>query len=478
MKRNKNVIVLDQGPLRLQAINEIESWHDRIELLEIEIQKFQDTDLKLYNDWIRLTLNDLQEENNSLIDKYQKLALFHNWVVFTSEEQSISLPHAFFLMSEEELKFQKGSQEEKEQIDKLRQERTNKIKEELREGIGEDFDDEGDFESEVDTDTNAYEDPDSIDDQDWIKREELQIRQLREKFQKEILFFENLTDKKIAKIMRRFDDGIILISECVYVCGQCYRYDIIERIWAFCPIKIKNYFNADFEKQMGITLEQHLDLVKNDAQGSLSSDEADEEFNFKSHFENPFSNIKNEVLPENIEAAKIVYRRIMMKIHPDKLSTEFVSIKRSWLDRLWKKIQTAYDKADVKALHNLHLQVLITLKKYDDLDYSELRTGSLLLKSELTRIRNSHEDTLQHPAWGFSKLKSYKKLEKEVAEPYKKTSKELKKEIKRMEKAHADLKDFVDLVLATGGFERKRRRKPATRRKRQSRVGEHQHPMF
>ena len=230
---------------------------------------------------------------------------------------------------------------------------------------------------------------------------------------------------------------------------------------------------------MGVTLDQYLMSVKEDAKRTSNDEEFGEEFDFKSHFENPFaSKTKTDIVPENLEAAKIVYRRIMMKIHPDKLSADFVNTKKNWLDRLWKKIQSAYDQADMKALKNLHLQVLVTLKNYDDLDLSDLRAGTQLLQEEITRLGKSHENTLQHPAWGFSKLKSYKKLEKIVAEPYKKMSKELKKDIKRIEGTHAALQDFVNSVQAAGGFGRTRRRKPAQRRKKQPKNKEHQTTLF
>lgn len=477
MRKNSNLITLDQRPIKKSAINELESWHEKIELLEIEIQKFNDTDFKLYNDWLRLTLADFQSETNLLIDKYQKLALFHNWVVFTAEVKNISLPHAFFLMSEEERTYQKGTQEERDRIEILRKERTNKINFELKSEDEDDFSDEDEFEDESAADEDEHNSAESDSDA-WLKKAEYEIQSMREKHQKEILFFEGLTDKKIIKTMRQFDDGINLLAHCVYICSLCYRFDIVERIWGFVPLKIKTHFNLDFKKQMGVTLDQYLINVKNDAQRSSNQDDNDEEFNFKAHFENPFSTKKNEVLPENLEVAKIVYRRIMMKVHPDKLSTEFVNTKKNWLDRLWKKIQGAYDKTDVKALQNLHLQVLITLKKYDDLDFSDLRSGSQLLQSELTRLEKSHEDTLQHPAWGFSKLKSYKKLEKIVAEPYKKTSKDLKKDIKRIEGTHEALKEFVDTIQAAGGFGRTRRRKPVQRRKKRQSHNPQQPSLF
>ncbi len=470
MRKKSYLITLDQEPLRMSAIVELEAWHDKIELLEIEIQKYHDTDFKLYDDWLRLTMGNLQTEINLLFEKYKKLSLFHNWIVLTSEEKNISLPHAFYLMSEEELKFQKGSSEEKELIEKLRKERTNRIHAQLK---SENEDDDDEFESELDPDNEKHND-ECLEGDDWIKNKEGKIREQREKFKKEILFFEGLTDKKLVKLMRQFDEGISLISNCVFICSLCYRFDIIERIWNFTPLKIKTHFNADFKKQMGITLDQYLLNIKKDAQRSSSSAENDEEFNFKAHFENLFSSSKNEISPENIEVAKIVYRRIMMKIHPDKLSTDFATNKKNWLDRLWKKIQTAYNKTDVKALQNLHLQVLITLKKYDELDYSDLKAGSKLLQSELMRIEKSHEETLQHPAWGFSKLKSYKKLEKIIAEPYKKTSRDLKKDIKRIEGVHETLKDFAESIKAVGGFRQAIRRKPVQRSKKRKSTNEYQ----
>lgn len=472
---DKSLIVLDQKPLRMDAIQGLEAWHEKIEQLEIEIQKFHDTDFKLYSDWLRLIQNDLQEKNNLLIDKHKKLALFHNWVVFTAEEEDTNLPYAFFLMSEEEQRFQKGSKETKELIEKLRQERNEKIHARLKSETEDEFYDEDELRDEL---HDAMDDEDFYD-HDGLEKEETAILSMREKFQKEIIFFESLTDKKIVKKMRQFNEGMDLISTCVYICGLCHRFDIIERIWALVPSKLKTHFNKDFKEQMGCTLDQHLINVKNDARSKFSTEGNDEDFDFKAHFENLFSKPKPETSPENLEVAKIFYRRIMLKIHPDKLSVDFVEAKKNWLDQLWKKIQIAYDKTDVQALQNLHLSVLVALKKYDELDYSDLKAGTHMLQGELTRLGKSHEDTLQHPAWGFSKLKSYKKLQKMAAEPYKKTSKEIKKAIKELEETHAALKELVDAAVDNSGtFRRKARPKPVQRRKKRSTAIERQQNLF
>jgi hypothetical protein len=83
-----------------------------------------------------------------------------------------------------------------------------------------------------------------------------------------------------------------------------------------------------------------------------------------------------------------------------------------------------------------------------------------------------------HPAWGFSKLKSYKKLEKTIAEPYKQNSKNIKKDIKRIEGIHAGLRELVESIQAAGGFARSRRRKPVQRRKKPQGTTKHSHSVF
>ena len=89
------------------------------------------------------------------------------------------------------------------------------------------------------------------------------------------------------------------------------------------------------------------------------------------------------------------------------------------------------------------------------------------MKKEYTRIRESQSQTLSHPAWGFSHHKSYKKLEKEIAEPYKENKKRLTRDKMRLEELHASLKQSAEAALGTGGFPppfRKRKRRARRRR--------------
>ncbi len=439
----KNLVLVDQIPLLRKAIEELESWHEKIENLEIEIQKFQEHDLKLFNDWSSLTLQKHQADIEILQEQYKKMITFHNWVVYTADDLNISLPQAYHLMILEEQLYQKGTKAEKEKIDEIRFARDAGLHEQIH------GDDSSNDEEE------GTEDP---------RTREEKITDARGLYEERLQFFERLSDKKVKQLMQDFDEALYFLVECVGICIETYRYDLILRIWNLAPAKVKKTFNEGFKSQFGVTLDAFLERAGNKAREDAGVDE-DDEFDFSAHFEGPLADKKRrrDDKPENVELAKILYRRLMLKVHPDKLPPDFVTTKKSWLDRLWKKIQTAYTEADSAALEKLHLQVLITLKKYDEVSFSELKIGSGLLKKEHNRIFESQRQTREHPAWGFAQLKTYAGLEKKITEPYSENKKLLRKEMTRIAKLHQALAEAASVAVQNGGFARKR---PQPRRKK------------
>ncbi len=456
----KYIILIDQAPLIQQAIDELESWHDKIETLEIQIQRFQDTDLKLYNEWFQLTSQNYQRDIDIVFTAYQKIAEFHNWVVYTAEDKNVSLPEAYYLMVQEEEQFLNGTADERARILKLREQRQKAINGEM----DDESNDDGDY-----SDDAIFDD---ISEEDQQKQAQEQLKHARAYHERELHYYDMLSEKQIRKIMKDDSDGLMLLVQCVTIALETYRYDLILKIWNCTPPKIKKTFNKGFQKEFGMSLDDLLERVTEKAREDAGVDEEDE-FNFARHFESPFEKSSAKKTqwetraPEDSELAKIYYRRLMQKVHPDKLKKEFVSTRKNWLERLWKKIQTAYSDQNVRSLKNLYLQVLISLKHYDEVTYSELKQGAELLKKEYTRIRESQAQTLSHPAWGFSHQKSYKKLEKEIAEPYKENKKRLTRDKTRLEELHASLKQSAEAAMRTGGFPppfRKRKRRARRRR--------------
>jgi hypothetical protein len=357
-------------------------------------------------------------------------------------------------MALEEEKFVNGTESERNEITKHRELRQKMI--------------DGRFDEESDSPGENFSDEPSAEER--ARNTQEQINESRAYHERELETYDALTEKQIRKIMKDASDGLMLLVQCVTICLETYRFDIILKVWNATPPKIKKTFNRGFEKEFGLSLDALLDQATHKARQDAGVDDDDEDFDFARHFENPFtqsSNKKRTSQVEDPEAAKIYYRRLMLKIHPDKLSKEFLSIKKPWLDRLWKKIQVAYNESNVSSLQNLYLQVLISLKHYDEVTYSELRQGSELMKKEFSRIRESQSGNLSHPAWGFSALKSYKKLEKQIAEPYKENKKRIEHDKTRLEDLHASLKLSADAALRMGGFqppERKRKRRARRRR--------------
>lgn len=444
-------MVIDQAPLIEQAIAELEDWHNKIERLEVQIQLFHDKDLKLYNEWHQLTSQIYQKEIDSIFEVYRTLTEFHNWIVYTADEKNISLPEAYHLMTEENERYQKGNVEERAHIQSLRERRQKFI--------------DGHMDEE-DRDEATF---DELSGEDHRQSAEEQMHESRAYHETELKYFEELTDKQIKKIMKDASDGLMLLVQCVTICLETYRFDLILKIWNATSSHIKKTFNKGFKNEFGMNLDDLLARANQRARAEAGVDEDEEDFDFARHFENPFSRSapkQKQSKPEDTELAKVFYRRLMQKVHPDKLTNEFVSLKKDWLDRLWKKIQVAYTDLNVTTLQNLYLQVLISLKHYDEVTYSELLYGSELMKKELGRIHNSQSQNLAHPAWGFSKLKSYKKLEKQIAEPFIENKKRLLYDKTRLEDLHASLKLSVESALRSGGFAppKKRRRRRASRR--------------
>ncbi|MBL7556567.1 MAG: hypothetical protein JNM24_12175 [Bdellovibrionaceae bacterium] len=444
----KNIIWIDQKPLIQKAIEDLEAWHEKIESLEIEIQRFQDKDLKLYNEWYTLTSQIYQKEIDQIFEVYRKLAEFHNWIIYTAEDQNITLPEAYYLMAQEEEKFSNGTEREREQIQKIRDGRQRAI------------------DGNLDDDEPFAED--ELSEEEQRQHAEEKISDARAYHERELDIYEAMSEKEIRKIMKDPSDGLMLLIQCVTICLETYRFDLILKIWNATPPKIKKTFNKGFQKEFGMSLDDLLNRATDKAREDAGVED-DEDFDFARHFEDPFMRSKPKTKPkqtEDSELAKIFYRRLMLKIHPDKLSKEFMVVKKPWLDRLWKKIQLAYNDVNVSSLQNLYLQVLISLKQYDEVTYSELKHGSELLKKEFSRIRDSQAGNLSHPAWGFSALKSYKKLERQISEPYMESKKRLLHDKARLEDLHASLKLSAESALRNGGFQPIRRRKRRARRRR------------
>jgi hypothetical protein len=263
----RDLMTVDQMPIRNQAIRELEKWHDKIEMIEVDLQKFQDSDVKLYNDWLQMVIGKVQAEVILAQEKFEKLGTLHNWVVLTSEELNISFAHAYFLMLEEEVLNEKGTESEKAEIEKNRQIRNDKIKEKIKAEYFDQFDEsEADFDLEnqyenKQQDENSDKD-EALEKQQFYKEREKLFKTNAKIFKKVLSQFEKLADKDIQMNMKTVKSGLEFITEVLLICIQCNRFDLVDRYWKLTPEKIKKQFNMKFLIEMGTTLEEFIEEKK------------------------------------------------------------------------------------------------------------------------------------------------------------------------------------------------------------------------
>ncbi len=133
---------------------------------------------------------------------------------------------------------------------------------------------------------------------------------------------------------------------------------------------------------------------------------------------------------------KALYRKIVRKIHPDQFSEDVTPEIKSWLGGLWHKVVHFYDKEDAQSLEALHHKIVLRLKKYDELSVSEIHAAARSLEKELQELLREQKNSRQGPAWNFSELKNYKKVENQVTKPFRLEKKRILENIEELELEH------------------------------------------
>ena len=117
--------------------------------------------------------------------------------------------------------------------------------------------------------------------------------------------------------------------------------------------------------------------------------------------------------PEQLEALKLLYRKLVRKLHPDLQGHD--NELSAWHKKIWDRVQSAYKTSDRAELEKIYKLVLIRGRDLNDLSLGEIRESSRWLGDELKRMENEVKGLKRLPAWGFSRKKDLKSLERKVA---------------------------------------------------------------
>jgi hypothetical protein len=101
---------------------------------------------------------------------------------------------------------------------------------------------------------------------------------------------------------------------------------------------------------------------------------------------------------DDLSAAKVVFRRLVRRLHPDH-HPDFGEFEKS----LWNEAMTCYELSDTEGLETIELRLQIHLRE----EFSPAQTPALRryrdhLENRLDDMLDSLEDAKIHPAWMFS----------------------------------------------------------------------------
>lgn len=432
----RTLVLVDSRPLRRKAIQGIQKWTKKIDELQKKVLRFHETDLKLYTDWYNLTIEPYNQKISKSEEAFQQLAERYNSLVFLSQIEDVSLPEALLIFQEEEEAYQKGSLEQKQKIEGIRAQRKQEIEKEIREKM------ESDLcqcrECRVARGEISKEESEE-DAQQELKSEYEKVQKVREDNKRRVEFYENLTEKKLSEVMGEFDDGYDFVLKAITVLIKAARTDVLKKIWVATPKKIQRSINRRCQVELGITIDEMISL------------EDAREQAFARHFgKGPEGHAKvgptETLVEDDVLRVKFLFRKIARMIHPDHMqSADFVSLK-PWFDDIWRQVSEAHRANDRPKLETLYCKILVMLKHFDELSLTELENTTEILKTDYNLMSREGSEFKGNPAWNFSKLKDYSKLEKKQVKPFLERLESLENEIEEVQFQLRNIEHYAELI--------------------------------
>ncbi len=475
-EKTKSLLVIDNAPIRKKAINQAEKWIKKIEALEKSAEKYHELDFKLYNDWYNLTLNPLIEKVSEVEADYLKAAQIYNILVFIATEEDMTLPEAFLFLQEEEENYLKGDQAARDLIDRIRAKRAY----DLENAIGKEYD--------------GNEQPhDYTNIKEQVEAELEKIKARRERNKDKIAYYENLSDAEIFQIMSQDHLSYSFVMDAAKVLLESSRADILRRLWDCAPRKLKKQIDQDLQASFKKSFEEILHAEEEKAlafyavlgdhdSSDINSDseeinfgerkkpkdepEATKEYKFDKTFFNPK---EKKVSEEDRIRTKYLFRKIARKVHPDHLNPEDFENLKSWFDIVWKKVSVAHSRNDYRALEVLHHKIMVVLKAYDELTILDLEQAANAFEAEYRATSDQIDGIKNSPAWNFSKLKSYAKLERQQSKPFLVRLEDLNEKIESLENQKEQIALYANMLKRENRAPQRRPSKTHSSRRNQNR---------
>ena len=409
---------------------------------------FHEHDQKLFNDWYELTFRPEKKKTEKLREELRALVRFHNWVVATARLQDITMPEAYRLMDQERERYENGDAETRRQIDEKRRKRERAMHEDM----------ERDAEKERSS----------------ARKEAAEINEIRD-----------MSEIKLNKLCSDPETAFELLEKTLSLSRTAEGFGLFLKVWKATSPRIQRDFARAFKHENGVSLEKLIEKVQaalqedeepasqDDSDGETEtdsaadlSDEADSQ-SAKRGTRGRFSpqgefdlNDKASAAPTLEERLKLMYRKLVGRLHPD-LHGEM----KPWQKKIWDRAQKAYADKNHDLVERLYKLTMLRLQELRDLTMSEIHESYAWLKSEFSELNREAKNLKRMPAWGFSKRKNYEPLTKKILRDFDRDFSIVLSEIEEIQNQHQILES---MYYAEAFPERPRTRHGSRSRQRRS----------
>lgn len=228
-------------------------------------------------------------------------------------------------------------------------------------------------------------------------------------------------------------------------------------------------------KLEGLTMTEALRRLREEDRGLADLDEAAREAlarerdrreqvireEFEREVTERFANTPVRPLDEmDQEKLKLVYRKLVRRLHPDVQGPQIDATETRWQKRIWLISQTARAAGDVNQLESIYRVNLLRQMDMSDFTLGDALDTRAWLEKELARQELSLAEARRHAAFGFSQTPDLADVERRTRQEYEMERQFLIGELEDLRGQHAQIDQ------------------PAMRRRRRRRIDERQMSFF
>ncbi len=469
---NRSLVWIDDRELRRVAFAQAEKLIRRLERIERDLESFESEDQRLYRNWFELTFRIELAQIRESEAELHRLTLFHNWMVAEHHRLDISIAAAYKILKSEEDFYRTANPEERVQIDRERVARDQFLRDMM----------EKEYEKQRKR-------------QERVQKKEQNANDAANRlFAEADSLSEEAVEDRLSHRASAMDWLVSLLGGARHVAHLL----IWRKNWEQVSGPLKGEFKRFMVHAHGVDIERVLNDIEsvladhgaremraqklNRAEpdennqpaaesselgfedgGDSAEDHTDSFSSAAGERAGRAGQAKNrsqgrfESRGERDELIKIIYRKLVRRLHPDMNGANQKDIV-AWQKTIWHRVQKAHEDFDLEALERLYRMVLVRSRELSEVTMGEILESHNWLESEIRELNSEVSANRAAPAWGFSRRKNYEALQRKVVKTVLGDLHEIGSELRDMEEQFQMLDAMAngELEMESHGLSRSR----------------------